>query len=770
MAERCSRAYERTSRSPEPQEASTALNAVCRNKVSDRQHRIEDPFLGFNELKCEWVGNKSWSYRVTLPPILHARAKEKHVLAFDGLDTYATVKLDGKVILESDNMFIEHRVDVTDKLVDGKESVLEIAFKPALAEAQKIKDAHPEHKWVGFNGDMARLAPVRLETYYARVENLRVDYEVDDTFSKVSGKITATIEGASGKHVNFSASFGDKEVFKGTTEVDSDGKAAVEFHVSEPKLWYPHGYGEQPLYTVTATVTTGEHDLDSLSKRTGFRRGELIQQPDDIGKTFFFRFNGIDVFCGGSDWIPADSFTPRISDDRYRKWLKMMVDGYQIMIRVWGGGIWESDIFYDLCDELGVLVWQDFMFGCGNYPAFPAILKSIEEECTCQTRRLRHHPSLAIYAGNNEDYQVQESYKLTYDYEDKDPQSWLKTDFPARYIYEKLLPDVVAAQSPHIPYHPGSPWGDGKISSNPTVGDMHQWNVWHGTQEKYQIFDTLGGRFNSEFGMEAFPHIDTIKHYVTDPSQLYPQSHMIDFHNKADGHERRIATYLVENFRTQTDLEKFIHLTQLSQAEALMFGYRGWRQQWGQKRFCGGALVWQLNDCWPVTSWSIVDYFLRKKPAYYAMRRVLAPIAVAVKRAHHDWSVVHARPAKTSTFEVWVASSRTKEAKATVELRYISIATGKDIQSAKRWEDLTIVANGTTPVLESEIDNEATEPHVLATRIWINGKLVSRDVDWPQPLKYLDFADRGVEVIAEGHQVRVTAKKPMKGLVFEERE
>ncbi|KAK6433546.1 hypothetical protein LTR95_010270, partial [Oleoguttula sp. CCFEE 5521] len=385
------------------QVSTTASSAI--NKASNDQSRIEDPFLGFNELKCEWVGTKPWSYKVTLQTVPAATTGTKHVLAFDGLDTYATVKLDGKVILESDNMFIEHRVDITDKLLDGKDSVLEIDFKPALAEAQKVKGAHPEHKWVGFNGDMARLAvrkaqyhlgsgwdwgpilttcgpwkAVRLETYHAQVEDLRVDYEVNDSFTKVTGKITATVEGSSGKQVNFSASFGDKGVFKGTTEVGSDGKAAVEFHVNEPKLWYPHGYGEQPLYTVTATVTTGEHDLHSLSKRTGFRRGELIQQPDDIGKTFFFRFNGIDVFCGGSDWIPADSFTPRISDERYRKWLEMMVDGYQIMIRVWGGGIWEADIFYDLCDELGVLVWQDFMFGCGNYPAFPAILKSIEKE------------------------------------------------------------------------------------------------------------------------------------------------------------------------------------------------------------------------------------------------------------------------------------------------------------------------------------------------------------------------------------------------------
>lgn len=299
---------------------------------------------------------------------------------------------------------------------------------------------------------------------------------------------------------------------------------------------------------------------------------------------------------------------------------------------------------------------------------------------------------------------------------------------------------------------------------------MHQWNVWHGTQEKYQIFDTLGGRFNSEFGMEAFPHIDTIKYFVTDPSQLYPQSHMIDFHNKADGHERRIATYLVENFRTATDLEAFIHLTQLSQAEALMFGYRGWRQQFGQKRFCGGALVWQLNDCWPVTSWSIIDYFLRKKPAYYAMRRVLAPVAVAVKRAHHDWSVVHARPAKTSAFECWVVSSKTQSLNATVELRFISIATGKQIKDSLIKKDVEIVANGTTDLFKGVLDNEKEEPHVLAARIWIDGEIVSRDVDWPQPLKYLDFADRGVDISFEGSRIKVKSDKPIKGLVFEERE
>ena len=429
------------------------------------------------------------------------------------------------------------------------------------------------------------------------------------------------------------------------------------------------------------------------------------------------------------------------------------------------------DAFYDACDELGVMVWQDFMFGCGNYPAWKSILDSIREESIANVKRIRHHCSVVIYAGNNEDYQVQEQYGLTYNYEDKNPDNWLKTDFPARYIYEKLLPEVVETVSPSIPYHPGSPWGDGKRTSDPTVGDMHQWNVWHGTQEKYQTFDTLGGRFNSEFGMEAFPHVATIQHYCRDPSQWYPQSRTLDFHNKADGHERRLATYLVENFRARTSLAAHAHLTQLAQSEALTFAYRGWRRRWGRPwRLCGGALVWQLDDCWPGASWAVADYFLRRKPVFYAMKRALASVAVGVQRAHHDWSVTHARPAETSKFELWVVSGRLEEVVATVELRFVSIATGRDIKEAVVRKDVKVMPNGTTDILEGTIDNFKEEPHVLAARVFVDGKFVARDVDWPQPLKYLSFEDRGVEVKAEGDTLAVSAKRPTKGLVFEERD
>jgi beta-mannosidase len=270
--------------------------------------------------------------------------------------------------------------------------------------------------------------------------------------------------------------------------------------------------------------------------------------------------------------------------------------------------------------------------------------------------------------------------------------------------------------------------------------------------------------------MEAFPHLATIKSFVENPKDLYPQSHVLDFHNKADGHERRIATYLVENVRTATDLEAYIHLSQLIQCEALMFGYRGWRKQWGDSRHCGGALVWQLNDCWPTTSWAIVDYYLRRKPSYYAMARVLAPVAVGVRRQHHDWSKSHAREPKTQDWELWVVSSKLEDIQADVEIRFISVESGKEIKDKIVRRGVKVEANGTTNITTGTIDNINEEPHVLAARIWVNGEIVARDMDWPQPLKYLPFPKRNAKVDVRGDKMHVTVDRPVKCLVFEERE
>lgn len=453
---------------------------------------IPDPFIGKNENDVQWIGEKTWIYRTTFTAPRVASAS-KAVLAFDGLDTFATVLLNGKQVLESHNMFTPERVDVTPTLKEG-DNELHITFDSAYLRGWKEVEKHPAHKWGCWNGDSSRLAvrkaqyefgwdwgpvlntcgpwrPVNLEIYESRLADLYFQTSVDKDLKSATVVAHASIEGPA-ERVSFKVSLGGQTV--ATETITGSGSIQATFHISSPSLWYPIRYGEQPLYTVTATLLNDDDDdeIDSLTKRIGLRRAELIQRPLDgqPGTSFFFQVNNIPIYCGGSDWIPADNFLPRITRQKYYDWVKLVADGNQLMIRVWGGGIYEDQAFYDACDEYGILVWQDFMFGCGNYPAHPEILHSIKREAEENVKLLRHHPSIIIWAGNNEDYQYQESEGLTYDYENKDAESWLKTDFPARYIYEKVLADVCAELIPDTYYHFGSPWGGGKPTSDPTVG------------------------------------------------------------------------------------------------------------------------------------------------------------------------------------------------------------------------------------------------------------------------------------------------------------
>lgn len=277
-------------------------------------------------------------------------------LAFDGLDTFATVKLNGNVVLESDNMSVPHRVDVTKLLKPDIENVLEIKFDSALLRAREIMKAHPDHKYHLFNGEPARLCvrkaqyhwgwdwgpvlmtagpwrAVRLESYHTRIGDLRVDYEVDSSNKTVTGTVITKVENPEDTLVAVKIALAGESVFSGSSKPDSDGIARVNFEVKDPKLWYPHGYGSQPLYDFSAELSSDEKKLDTRTKKIGLRRVELVQEADHIGKTFYFRINGVDIFCGGSDWIPADNFVPRITDEKYRKWIQMMVDGNQVMIR-----------------------------------------------------------------------------------------------------------------------------------------------------------------------------------------------------------------------------------------------------------------------------------------------------------------------------------------------------------------------------------------------------------------------------------------------------
>ncbi|KAK8034728.1 Beta-mannosidase B [Apiospora rasikravindrae] len=764
---------------------------------------IPDPYIGKNELDVQWIGESVWAYKTTFttPDGLSSASSNKAALAFDGLDTFAKVVLNGKTVLESDNMFTPERVNVTDVLAKDGDNELVITFDSAYLRGWKLVEKYPDHKWGCWNGDNSRLAvrksqyhwgwdwgpalltcgpwrPVHLEIYSSRLGDLWLDIDVEESLKIATVTAHTSIEGDAGR-IRFDVQFDGRTV----AAQEVDGTDAT-FRINDPELWYPARYGKQPLYTVKATLIHDEQNIDSIEKRIGLRRSQLVQRSlqEQPGTSFFFEINNIPIFCGGSDWIPADNFIPRISKERYHDWVKLVADGNQLMIRVWGGGIYEEQAFYDACDELGVLVWQDFMFGCGNYPAWPEMLKSIEREAEENVKMLRHHPSIVIWAGNNEDYQYAESENLTWDKDNHDAESWLKTDFPARYIYEKILPDVCKKLIPATYYHPGSPWG-GVDTRDPTVGDIHQWNVWHGTQEKYQNFDKLVGRFVSEFGMEAFPSVKTIDSFLPlgkkDPDR-YPQSSTIDFHNKADGHERRIALYLVENMRYAPDpLEQFVYCTQLMQAECLASAYRLWKRQWKGpgREYCAGALVWQINDCWPVTSWAICDYYLRPKHAYYTVKREMAPLSVGMTRREHRYpkdKYTRVDIDVKTQIEIWGSNLMLEDLTVDCIVKAWDVETGKQTSCETVAKEKLLPLNRSAEIAAFEVPapTKADQARTIVASYLVDGdgKQRARYVNWPEPLKYLHLQKpkQLVAKLSEDCQtVAVSAEVPVKGVALE---
>jgi beta-mannosidase len=797
--------------------------------------KIADPFKNMNELSVRWIGDEVWTYRTTFPePPASGKPNVRTSLKFEGLDTFATVYLNGQLILTSDNMFLEHTVDVTSKM-QSEANILIIVFESARTKGLELVRKDQAHRFIVHQTEISRgpvrkaqyhwgwdwgpilltcgpWKPVSIETYTCRISDVRVRYELSDDLKSAQVHVSATYEGPVAA-LSFSLCKGKNkrcQRIEGIVVKSDSGKTSgaleAAFTVDNIMLWWPRGYGSQEMYSVDVSAHFEHFIPDSIhlvSKSFGLRKVELVQECDTNGTSFYFRINNTDIFVGGSCWIPADSFLSRVTDAQYKAWVQLAADGNQTMLRIWGGGVYESDALYNAADELGILIWQDFAFACASYPTYPEYLRNVEEEARQNVCRLRNHPSLVLWAGNNEDYQLVERYELEYDPDNHDPQSWLQTDFPARYIYEHLLPNIIKEECNETPYHPSSPFGNGKSTTlkvDPTVGDVHQWNVWHGAMEPYQKLPQLGGRFVSEFGIEAYPHGSTLDRCITRNEDRYPGSMMMDFRNKAIGHERRLISYVAENFRIRYDLEGFTHLTQIMQADAISWAYKGWRRQWGKlgNRKCGGVLVWQLNDCWPTTSWAVVDHFLVPKPAYYTIKRAMLPIAIGVQRKYKSWAM---RPADrlwqrdtghidmhklwtNAEFDVWVVNSGLHELQGEVIIKCFSIKSGARIRLISK-RDVLIAANGTTEVLQSHVlisdepvsykdpfDIADMDPFVVEVSLYVSGQYAGSDTAWPDPIKYLTFKDRGVDVrfADDKSKVFVTAKRPVKGFVFGEKE
>ncbi|KAL7923934.1 glycoside hydrolase family 2 protein [Trichoderma austrokoningii] len=735
---------------------------------------IPDPPKDRNSELIQWVGEKQWLYKTSFasPQAPAGTGKTCHVMVFDGLDTYAKISLNGKEIASTANMFLQYRVDVTAALKPaGGENTLELLFDSAFLEGKRLEKAQG-YKNLFWNGDSCRMnvrkigchfgwdwaptlltcgpwRPIHLESFVTRIADLNIDIEVADSLD--SATVNATLELQSLDNID------DKLVQVNISGPDGEaiftGSGNSSVVIKSPKLWYPVGYGKQPLYTVTATL--GDQ---KVIRKVGVRHLRLVQRPLEDGApgtTFFFQVNQIPIYCRGANWVPGDTFLPRMNAERYRQWIELALHGNQNMIRVWGGGLYEDDSFYEICDELGILIWHDFQLGCGVYPVSDFMTNTIREEAIYNLKRLRHHPSIILWCGNNEDHMFAELHHLEYDINDKNPDNWLKTNWAARWYYDKMLPDICAELVPRVPYHNSSPWG-GSYSNDATVGDIHSWRVWMADQPRYpyQDYEKLTGRFVSEFGMKSSPAVRSVRQLISDPAERHPQSRTFDNWFCAPEDQRTLSMYLIDNQRhSHASLPAYVYATQLNQAEATDYALRPFRRLWkgpGQED-CAGSLVWQLNDCFPAASWSLADAFLRPKLAYFVAKRDYAPIIVGCARTTvetpaDEFTRVYIK--RVTTADIWASNCAVSEIELTVTTAFYSALDGKLLASAS--EEVVLPPNRSTELRKLRFEENEwgikQESVVVATKLTKDGEVLARYVNFPQPLRHLDLTAAEVTV------------------------
>ncbi len=609
---------------------------------------IPDPFADDNEIRVAWVAESDWIWRRTIDVPEDLLNTTRQYLEFDGLDTLAEVLLDGQRVGTADNQFRRWRFDVTGQLTPGEHD-LQVRIASPVAFGKRMADAQSEPYWQapGFSltgstylrkamchwgwdwGPQlpsmgiwrscrlcgytdARIQDVHLRQVHAGGVSLAATVSLD---RYTYAPLTLCME--------LHHPDGATQVIQ--RAVNAADSAVLEIGVTDPQLWWPNELGGQPLYTVKLTlIDAAGTAVHQWTARTGLRTIAMVRTPDRWGESCYFTVNGVPVFAKGADWVPADQFATRVDEAHYRDLLTSARTAHMNMLRIWGGGQYESDLFYDLCDELGLLIWHDFMFACGHYPVTPEYLDNVRLEAIDNVRRIRHHPCIAVWCGNNEqEWMISGGWPGGSVDMDRVKQEY-------RVIYHELLPPLVAAEDPDTPYWPASPHSGEPLFENPNgehAGDGHYWDVWHGrkpfTEYRKHVF-----RLMSEFGFESLPSIETTGTFAA-PDEWNITSYVMERHQKNPAGNGLILHYLAEMFRAPRSHEAMIYLSQMLQAEAIRYGVEHWRRERNDFH-CMGTLYWQLNDCWPVASWSSLEYMGRWKALHYAARRFFAPVAHSV--------------------------------------------------------------------------------------------------------------------------------------------
>ncbi len=604
--------------------------------------KISDPYYRDNEMDLMWIGETDWSYQREFTVSDEFLTHERISLNCHGLDTLATIHINNTQVAETENMFRTYEIDVKPHLVEGQNTI-RVDFQAAMPyvrekQAQRRLPAWTHDKLEGGNwlrkepcnfgwdwgpmlvtcgiwrdielvaSDGPRLADVLVlqDHEHNQGVGLEIVVQTDQVYAgDVSAKISIAFDGKTVKEIaqSFSGQMTQAEVL-----------------IEQPNLWWPAGMGEQPLYDLQVELCDAAGNvLDTWARRIGLRTLKLERPTDAWGESFHFTANGVPFFAKGANWIPADVFARRVSPADYERLLKDSVAANMNMIRVWGGGIYEEDVFYDLCDELGLCIWQDFIFACATYPTFDeAFMANVKVEAEQNVRRIRHHACLALWCGNNELEQG-----LTADTWTDVAMSW--EDYGP--LFDELLPEVVKRLDPQRDYWPSSahsPHGDRSDWNNPTCGDAHLWDVWHGLQP-FEWYRTSQHRFCSEFGFQSFPEPRTVGTY-TAPEDHNITSYIMEHHQRSRIGNSTIIHYMLDWFCLPTSFEMTLWLSQILQGMAIKYAVEHWRRSMPRSM---GALYWQLNDCWQVASWSSIDYFGIWKALHHMARDFFAPVLIS---------------------------------------------------------------------------------------------------------------------------------------------
>ena len=601
---------------------------------------IPDPFLDCHEPDLAWMHRVDWEYS-TVFRASAVRPGERVELVFDGIDTVATVRLNDQVLGHPANMHRSHRFDVTQALRpgDGNDLVVEVASALAHAEGVEAVVGWRERAYRHPYNAIRKMAcsfgwdwgpdlqtagiwkPVRLERWdAARLAEVRPLVTVDpDRTGRV--EVRARLDRARpGPYTIVARVAGVHE-----RVVVSGDEATLTVVVPQARLWWPVGYGDQPLYELEVTLEADGTPVDTFSRRVGFRTVTVDTGADEHGSRFTFMINGTPIFAKGANWIPDDHFLTRIDRDRLARRVDQAVGAHMNMLRVWGGGIYETDDFYDVCDERGVLVWQDFPFACAFYAEDEPLRGEIEAEARENITRLAPHPSLVLWNGNNENLVAYTDWP---GWRDRlAGRSW------GLGYYQDLLPALLAELDPTRPYAPGSPYSPGEVATNDAGhGTRHEWDVWNHLD--YAHYRDHIPRFCAEFGFQGPPTWTTLTRWIHD-EPMTPRSPGVLAHQKAVNGNENLRRGLAPHLAVPEDFEDWHWATQLNQARAVALGVEHFRSWWPRT---AGALVWQLNDCWPATSWAAIDSDERPKPVYYALRHAFAPRLLTLRP--HDGGLV----------------------------------------------------------------------------------------------------------------------------------